>query len=387
MKKKTLLFVNGHLNTGGVEKSLLDILLHLDYSKYEADLLLTEGLGDYASQLPPQVQVCCRSIEGTYGPLGKVLLQSIRRRDWFTLKMRLIFLLMRLFGSRCIALAKNLLTGGKEYDCVVGFRRGLCTEIAACAVNANRRITWWHHGSVNVDPEEYLAQTAPFDQIVAVSEGCRNMLLAAMPSLEDRLVVVHNILDPEMIRTKAAQFRPYAQSDPIHIVSVGGHVPEKHFDNAIRAAKVLKERKLSFRWHLVGDGPLRGELEALARELDVTDCFLFEGNQVNPYPYIQNADLFVHPSYVESFGIVVMEALALGVPCVVTKSAGVMEFIRDGENAVLAEPNPDALTEQVLTVLQNDSLRRHLAAKARCPEQFLPDVIMRKIDTLLEAET
>ena len=387
MEKKTLLFINGHLNTGGVEKSLLDILLHLDHSKYDVDLLLTEKLGDYAPQLPPQVHVRCRSIEGTYGPLGNVLLKSIRQRDWFTLKMRLIFLLMRLFGRRCIALAKDLLTGGKEYDCVVGFRRGLCTEIAAYAVNARRRITWWHHGSVNVDPEDYLAQTAPFGQIVAVSEGCRDMLLAAMPSLADRLVIVHNILNPEIIRTKAAQFRPYAESDTIHIVSVGGHVPEKHFGNAIRAAKVLKERKMSFQWHLVGDGPLRGELEALARELDVTDRFLFEGNQVNPYPYIQNADLFVHPSYVESFGIVVMEALTLGVPCVVTKSTGVMEFLRDGENAALTEQDPDALTERVLAVLTDDSLRRHLAANARCPEQFLPDVIMGKIDTLLEAGT
>ena len=102
MKKKRLLFVNGHLHTGGVEKALLDVLTHLDYSKYEVDLLLTEGLGDYASQLPPQVNVLLRSLEGTYGSLPKVLLRCLRHSDWFSLKMRLIFLLMRCFGSKAI---------------------------------------------------------------------------------------------------------------------------------------------------------------------------------------------------------------------------------------------------------------------------------------------
>lgn len=385
MSKKALLFINGHLNTGGVEKSLLDILTHLDYEKYEVDLLLTEKLGDYAPQLPPQVNVLLRSIEGTYGPLGTVLLQGICRRDWFTVKMRLVFLLMRLFGSRCIGLAKHLLTGGKEYDCVVGFRRGLCTEIAAYAVNAKRRITWWHHGSVNVDPKAYLEQVKPFPQVVAVSEGCRTMLQEAMPSLADRLVTIHNILNPDTIRARAAAFQPYRDDGLIHIVSVGGLAPEKHFDNAIYAAKRLKELDVPFQWHLVGDGVLREELRKKAAELEVTDRFRFEGNQVNPYPYIKNADLFVHPSYVESFGIVVTEALALGIPCVVTKSTGVMEFLRDGENVLLTEQDPDALADGVLAVLRDDSLRRRLAANANCPEQFLPDVVMKKIDTLLEA--
>lgn len=47
--KKKILFANLHMNTGGVEKSLLDVLQHLDYSKYEVDLLLFQGIGDYKS--------------------------------------------------------------------------------------------------------------------------------------------------------------------------------------------------------------------------------------------------------------------------------------------------------------------------------------------------
>ena len=383
--KKKLLFINGHLNTGGVEKSLLDILTHLDYSKYDVDLLLTEQLGDYADQLPPQVQVLLRSIEGTYGSLPKVILSRIRKRDWFSLKMRLIFLLMRLFGIEKISLANKILTGGKIYDCVIGFRRGLCTQIACYAVNARRRIAWWHHGSVNVEPAAYLNEIENSHHVVAVSDGCRKMLVAAMPSLENRLVTIHNILDTDCIGFKAHEFDPYPDKHMFHIVCVGGLVPEKHFDNAIYAARQLKDQGFRFRWHLVGDGVLRDALRQAAEDLDVTDCFVFEGNQVNPYPYMKHADLFVHSSYVESFGIVVTEALALGVPCVVTCSTGVMDFLVDGENAVLTQQSPEDLTEKVLMVLRNQQLRAQLKENACCPEQFRPDAVMKKIDDLLES--
>ena len=54
---KRILFVNGHLNTGGVERALADVLRHMDYSKYAVDLLLLEDTGDYAAELPPEVEV------------------------------------------------------------------------------------------------------------------------------------------------------------------------------------------------------------------------------------------------------------------------------------------------------------------------------------------
>ena len=382
--KQKLLFINGHLDTGGVEKSLLDVLAHLDYEKYEVDLLLTERLGDYAAQLPPQVHVLLRSIEGTYGSLPKVLLRAVRKRDWFSLKMRLVLLAMKVFGQKWAVLANRLLTGGKRYDCVVGFRPGLCTQLAVFCVKADRRITWWHHGSINVDRSAYPEAAARCDRVAVVSHACRRMLAAEFPALAEKLTVIPNMLDPEAAARKGSAFDPYTEKDRLHIVSVGRLAPEKHFENAIHAARRLKDRGIGFRWHLVGDGGLRHALRKKAEEMDVTDCFLFEGNQVNPYPYMKQADLFVHPSYVESFGIVVTEALSLGVPCVVTRSSGVMDFLTDGENALLTEPDPGDLAEKVLLALEDRALYRKLRANARCPEGFFPERIMKTIDNTLQ---
>ena len=234
---------------------------------------------------------------------------------------------------------------------------------------------------MNID--EYLKEVSRCDKIVAVSNPCCKMLGDAMPNLESKLVTIHNMVDEDLIRQKAKWFDPNYDDTLINIVSVGRLAPEKHFENAIYAAKKLKDHNINFRWHLIGDGTERNYLEKLASDLDVAKEFVFEGNQPNPYPYMVHADLFVHPSYVESFGIVVAEALALGLPCVVTKSIGVMEFLIDGENAILTEQNPEDLSNKIMQVIQNDRLQNSLRDNACCPKVFEPNSIMLMIDKIL----
>lgn len=384
MEKKRILFINGHLNTGGVEKSLVDVLKHLDYDRYDVELLLLEDLGDYAPELPQQVHVRLQCLKNTYGTVLDSLLRCVRQRDSFCFRMRLIFLLMKFFGQRRIGLAQTLLTGNQHYDCVIGFRPGICTQIAAFAVDANKRITWWHHGEINVDRSGYLESAGACDQIAVVSEACRKMLAGAFPTLGNKMTVVPNMLDVDTIRQKAEAFQPYGGDSGLHIVTLCRLSPEKHIENAIFAAQKLKEAGVAFRWHMVGDGSIESDLRKAAVNANVEDVFLFEGNQPNPYPYLKNADLFVHPSYVESQGLVVLEAMALGVPCVVTKSLGPCEFIEDGVNGILTEQNPESLTEKVLEMLTNRELYEHIRANTRCPEQFAPENVMRKIEELLE---
>ena len=78
---KHILFINGHLNTGGVERSLVDILRHMDYTKYAVDLLLLEDIGDYASELPSEVKVLFRDLHNTYGGVASSVRRCIAARD------------------------------------------------------------------------------------------------------------------------------------------------------------------------------------------------------------------------------------------------------------------------------------------------------------------
>ena len=183
---------------------------------------------------------------------------------------------------------------------------------------------------------------------------------------------------------KKADYNPYHLSEKLCIVSVGRLAPEKHFDNIITAAEALLEHGIDFKWFVVGEGPERGKLEALISNAHLEEKVTLVGSKPNPYPYMKNAGLFVHPSYVESQGLTVLEAMALGVPCVVTKSRGPCEFIEDGVNGLLTKQSPESLTEKVLEILQNKKLYQHIKQNTRCPEQFAPERVMKQIEALID---
>ena len=82
--------------------------------------------------------------------------------------------------------------------------------------------------------------------------------------------------------------------------------------------------------------------------------------------------------------MVVLEAMALGIPCVVTKSLGPCEFIEDGVNGILTEQSPESLAEKVLEMLTNRELYEQIKSNTCCPEQFSPGSVMQKIDRLLK---
>lgn len=380
---KHLLFINGHLNAGGVERSLVDILRHMDYDKYTVELLLLEDIGDYGEELPEAVNVLFRDIHNTYGGVLPSLRRCIAGRDWMCLKLRLLFLLRRFIGAAALKPAAHILLGKHHYDCVIGFRSGICSDLAAYSVQADRKLSWWHHGAFNVDQTAYADMCEKMDAVSVVSQACGEMLKCALPELADRLVCIPNMLDEEEIRQKAVS-SPYS-ADVLHIVSVGRLAPEKLFENIIPAAKALRESGADFVWHIVGEGSERAKLQALIADSALERHVILEGSKTNPYPYMKYADLFVHPSYVESQGLTVLEAMALGVPCVVTKSRGPCEFIEDGINGLLTEQSPEDLTAKVLEIMNNREFYHRIQENTKCPEQFSPEQVIKRIEALIDA--
>ena len=381
---KKILFINGHLNTGGVERSLVDVLKHIDYTKYAVDLLLLEDIGDYASELPSEVKVLFRDIHHTYGSFASSIRRCIVAHDWMCLRLRFLFLLQKFFGACALKRVATILLGKHHYDCVIGFRPGICSDLAAYSVQTDRKITWWHHGEFNVDCATYGNMCSKMNAVAVVSQSCKAMLQEKLPELESKLVCIPNMLDAVAIGQKAGN-SPYT-GDMLHIVSVGRLAPEKHFENIIPVAKMLRDMSTDFVWHIVGDGSEQARLESLIVENDLKDHVILDRSKTNPYPYMKYADLFVHPSYVESQGLTVLEAMALGVPCVVTKSRGPCEFIEDGVNGLLTEQSPESLAEEVLAILNDKKLYQHIKENTKCPEQFGPERVIKQIETMIDGE-
>ena len=91
----------------------------------------------------------------------------------------------------------------------------------------------------------------------------------------------------------------------------------------------------------------------------------------------------VHPSYVESQCLVALEALALNIPCVITKSSGPLEYIKNGENGLIADWGGEALANTIMSMINDSELYQKIKTQSFCPEQFMPEIICEKIENLI----
>lgn len=389
MFMKRVLFINGHMKLGGVEKSLLDILKHFDYSKYQVDLLLLEEQGEYINELPENVNIIYKSIEDTYGSLFTSLKKCIINRNFFCFIVRLIFFLRKFIGINAFYLFRLLLRFD-EYDCVISFRHGFCSELAAYGIRGRRKILWWHHGEVyfNVGEVRFFEKVfSKFDKIVIVSKPIKKELETCFPNLRDRMLVISNMIDLNTISNKSELFNPYENDKRRIIVSVGRIAPEKHFENVVYATKKLIENHIyDFLWVVVGGEWDFEKIKNLVIEYNLSDYIKMVGNKKNPYPYIKYADLYVHTSYVESQGLSVLEAMSLKCPCVVTKSKGVNSFVKNQVNAVLVEQNVDSLVDGIKMIYNNPILKGSLCKEAYITTQeYLPKKIMIEIEKIINS--
>lgn len=366
---KNLLFINGHLNPGGCERSLTDLLRHLDYTKYHVDLLLFEGMGEYAGELPEEVNVIFYDITNTFGSYGACIGRALRERDGFTLALRSVMLFCKLFGAGSLRFARGLFRRlKKNYDCAVAYRPGFCTDFAAYAVRADKKISWWHHGAIELHDNERRSLRRAYDRmdyVAAVSEGCRQLLLHEFPGMDGKLVTIPNIIDADEIKIKADDYQADTyDGGTIQIVSVGRLSPEKNMAVCPDICRMLILRGFQIRWYIIGSGTQEKEIYDKIVGDGLSGSIVLLGSLPNPYPYIKAADIYVHPSLVESQGISVLEAMALSKPVVAAASLGPMEFIKNGENGILTRPVAEDICDGIIPLLQQPPLRTRIAENA-----------------------
>lgn len=381
-----LLFVNGHLQVGGVEKSLVDLLNSIDYSKHQVDLLLFEGLGEYIGQIPKNVNVILCDLTPTYGPFLSSTRKLLKNRKFSLIYWKFALTLCSRFGPQWMKMLR-LLSITKSYDCAIAYRVGICAEYVGFVAKAKKKYMWWHHGEFNYDNKtikSWQKTATKLDEIVCVSQGTKKMITPYFRNYIKNITVIPNMLLTEEIQKKSILFHPYEsyfmENDKI-IISVGRMSPEKKMENVVYAAENLINRGYnSFKWFIVGDGSEFSKIKNLIFEKNLEDKIICVGRKSNPYPYIADADLFVHTSYVESQGLAVLEAMAIGIPCVITKSLGVMEFVEDGKNAILAEQSVDSLVGKIIDILNfkietNDMIKY----QKRTIEKYSSKSVMKKV--------
>lgn len=359
--KKNILFVVDERRMGGVSVLFEDIMNLLDITQYNIDLLVLHNNGDSLQNLPNSINI----IYGTpyFEAIDYTIKEVIKEKNIGLLlkKIRVVFdMKTGLIKNSIMKERKKILK--RQYDIEIAFKDGF-TALFTIFGNSKKKIHWIHYEYKKANPNqkynELFKKILPqFDQIVAVSDKVKKDF-NDIYNLGDKVIVIYNIVDWDKINIKANEKSDIIlDKNDLNIVSVGRLHTVKGYERLIMALARIKNDGIldGIKVRIYGDGPELTNLKKLIIDYSLDKIVFMFGQVANPYKYIKNSDLFVLPSIYESFGLVIVESLSLGVPVLATETAATRKLIKDNVNGLIVENNIDGIYLGLKKIIENRNL-------------------------------
>ena len=370
--KKTILFTMNNLNCGGAEKSLISLLQTIDYSKYEVDLFLFKHEGIFLNQIPKKVKLLEQPKEYRFFDMSfkKAIIESIKigRIDilFARIAMSLIYKSTNStsvkeqkawkYISKCIP---KLI---KKYHFSVGYLQRTPNYFCVDKTNADLKIGYVlnDYDELKMDKTIDNYYLSKLDFIVQDSEESNVIMKKNFPQFAHKTVVIKSIISAISVQQLAQQTITDLPEGFI-IISVGRLTYQKGYDIAMDAINLIAKKGLNFKWIILGDGDEEKILKQKVIDYNLQEKVFFLGIKENHYPYLKQADIFLHTARFEGFGIVISEAKILQKPIVLTNFNVAKTHINDGVNGFIAEMNAEAVAYKLELLMTNNNLQKQFS--------------------------
>lgn len=368
--KKKLLFVIDSLPCAGAEKSLITLLSQLDYEQYEVDLQLFAygwtldelvpkevnflpplSYTNYSNQSLKQMILNCRNLTQFKMIVARLRYSLFIRKGHLT-NAQMARLYWQSIGS---VIEKN----EKVYDVAISYAQGIPTFYVADKTRAAKKYAWVNV-SYTLGEEDRLFQEKyyqAYERIVAVSESAEEIFLESFPMFKDRMTIIYDINDYQMIK-KMSELEPEFKLDTPHLklLTIGRLDHQKGYDIALEAARLLKERGILFTWYVLGKGGLYDEIKQTIQKYGLEKEFILLGITANPYPMIKQCDIYVQTSKFEGYGLAIAEARMLNKPVVTTKFDAVFNQMVHEKNGLVTTMDGVGVADGIERLLKEPDL-------------------------------
>lgn len=342
MVKEVLVF-RPTLGDGGADRVTVTLLQHLDRARFAPSIALARPSGVLIDEVPRDVPVIDLGAPRLAAAVP-YLARAIRER-------RPDVVVCTAGGANVIAVAAHRLARSK----------------ARLVLSERSSLRRGDRSSLRLAVELRLKRLAyrRADLVTAVSEGVADDLVELLALDRARVEVVYNPLIADDLAAHAAEpvAHPwFAGPEPV-LLAIGRLVDIKDYPAMLDALGAIR-RTAAARLAILGDGPMRGELEARARALGLGDAVAFLGYDKNPYRYMKRARLVIQSSRAEGLPGALIQSLACGTPVVATDcDHGPREVVRDGVDGYLVPVgDPRALAERVIALLRDSALHQRFGA-------------------------
>ncbi|MEG2656733.1 MAG: glycosyltransferase [Clostridium sp.] len=339
--KRKILFMVSSMNIGGVEKSLLSLLDNIPKDKYDITILMLNKWGGFLEYIPAHIKVeeaqWFKDIKliimgSPYDSIKRYLRKGkLRKIPAFVYAYyRAKALDDRYYYYKHII--KEIPFNKEEYDVAISYAGP--TEIIdtyiSHKVKAKKKVAWVHFdiSKHRVNEKLYEELYALYDKVFVVSQEAKVRLDEIIPGVSGKSEVMLNVISYETIRKMALEKCNLDNDyEGTKIITVGRLSKEKGQDMAIKTLLKLKSEGYKARWYCIGEGNFRCECEDLIKKYKLEDDFILLGTKLNPYKYMNAADIYVQTSRHEGYCLTLAEVKCLYKPIITTNFTGAREQI------------------------------------------------------------
>lgn len=343
-----VLFLIHDLGQGGAEKVLVNLVNHMDLTKFDISVIALFGGGVNEQFLRPEIRyhsIFQKAFPGN-SHVMKIFSPEYLHK-WFI---------------------------KEKYDVEISYLEGPAARIISGCSNPNTKLVSWIHCTMSSSKDiaesfrsakEAEACYNAMDKIVFVSEEVRKAFLKNC-SYKGSTEVLYNTVESSRILRMSHETVDEIVKDKIGLVAVGTLKPVKGFDRLLRVVKRLHEEAYPIRLYLLGVGPQQKELEQFISQHFLEDVVSLLGYQTNPYKYVAKCDLFVCSSFSEGFSTVVTESLIVGTPVCTVDVSGMREMLGDNNQyGIVTDNSEEALYQGVKKLLNNRELLQYYKKQAQ----------------------
>lgn len=356
-KKKKIFFFIHQLNSGGAQRVILNIVKHLDKSKFEVKLVVVNNIGEFSGFNHPDVSIIDFKSKSIKSSILKIFRLIIKEKpdivfsglSVLSLTIATLIPLIKLKNSTKFIARESSIPS-----------RSIPMQKKPWIINALYKLFYNR-----------------FDQIICQSEYMKNDLINNFNQKEKKIIVINNPIDIDNVLSLSNETFSGLANNKTNLLAVGRLHKVKGFDLSIRALQILDQ---SYHLSIIGDGNEKENLHNLAKELKVENRVHFLGYQPNPYKYMKNGNIFVLSSRHEGFPNVVLEANICGLPVVAFRSpGGTEEIIENGFNGYLVDPENVELLAKTINKSSNTTWNKYSIFK-NINRKYESALIIRKYE-------
>lgn len=366
---KKILFAVNNMNINGIKTSLLNLLSSINLSEYEITIFMFEKCGLLLKELPDYCNVVCfdefsEIKEMAYLPFALATKKLFEKKQYFKLlSYTIVEFVSRVIKNKGI-LYHYLFQGFPKIDASFDYAMSYFGPLDVLSyyvlneIRANNKIQWVHFdiNEINFDKKFAKKSYPKFDRMVVVSRKAQKALNDVFPHLKTECFILPTPIEKVINQSKTDTV--FYRKDRFQLVTIGRLTMQKGPDIAVHISKRLKDSGFSFEWHFVGGGEMYDELTHMIKKMGLNEIFFLEGEQINPYRFLPEADLYVQPSRHEGYGLTIQEAKIIGLPIICTDFAGADEQIINGKTGVIVNLEEDELLEAIADLMLNEHKRQ-----------------------------